>query len=428
MRSVHVAVLMLVALFMHGCMFHKLDEQLQQIDRLCVISGTIAGDPGNRDPRVVVLLQPAPAGAVPAWRLADHFVSEGDGRWVMVAQPGEYALAAFEDRSRDLVYQPGEPVLNVADDSRIHCATGSRIENRALRIPADGGRAYFTEVDTAALQTRTPDQQLTASLRSLTAAGTVTTLADLRFSADNVKAGMWAPYDFLLNAGPGVYFLEPYDPARIPVLFVHGINGSPLNFTHLIEHLDRTRFQPWVYYYPSGVRLGNVADHLAQTMLGIDVRYRVPQLVVVAHSMGGLVSRGFLLRRSDDGTKIPLFITLSTPWGGHDAARMGVEYAPTVVRSWYDMAPGSDYLHSLFYSAPDARRTLPAAMQHHLLFSFRKSGVGVSGDGVVSVASQLRSEAQDDAADVRGFDATHTGILEDPAAVALVNRFLSGVR
>jgi pimeloyl-ACP methyl ester carboxylesterase len=428
MQSSCVAVLMVVVLFMQGCMFHKLDEQLQQIDQLCVISGTIAGDPDNRDPRIVVLLQPAPAGAIPAWRLADHFVAEGDGRWVMVAQPGEYALGAFEDRSHDLVYQPGEPVLNVADDSRIHCATGSRIENRALQIPANGGRAYFSEVDIAALQTRTPDQQLGASLRSLAAAGTVTTLADPRFSAENVKAGMWAPYDFLLNAGPGVYFLEPYDPTRIPVLFVHGISGSPLNFTYLIEHLDRKRFQPWVYYYPSGARLGNVADHLAQTMLGIDVRHRVPQLVVVAHSMGGLVSRGFLLRRSDDGTKVPLFITLSTPWGGHDAAQMGVEYAPTVVRSWYDMAPGSEYLQSLFYSAPDARRTLPTALQHHLLFSFRKTGVGDSSDGVVSVASQLRSEAQDDAVDVRGFDDTHTGILEDPAAVALVNKFLSGVR
>ncbi len=428
MRFRGIVVIAIVLPFVQGCMFHKLDDQLQQVDRLCVISGTIAADPANRDPRIVVLLQPAPAGVMPAWRLADHFVSEGDGRWVMVAQPGEYALGAFEDRSRDLVYQPGEPVLNVADDSRIHCSTGSRIENRALRIPTDGGRAYFTDVDIAALQARTPDQQLGTSLRSLAAAGTVTTLADPRFSAENVKAGMWAPYDFLLTAGPGVYFLEPYDPARIPVLFVHGISGSPLNFTQLIGQLDRKRFQPWVYYYPSGARLGNVADHLAQTMLEIDVRYRVPRLVVVAHSMGGLVARGFLLRRDNDGTRIPLLITLSTPWGGHDAAQMGVEYAPTVVRSWYDMAPGSDYLQSLFYSAPDTRQSLPAPTEHHLLFSFRKSGIGESGDGVVTVASELRTEAQDDAVDIRGFDTTHTGILEDPAVVALVNRKLDGVR
>ncbi|HMN43998.1 MAG TPA: hypothetical protein PKE27_05470 [Povalibacter sp.] len=419
------AVAMLATVALPGCMFGKLREQQQQIDALCVVSGTVSGDPANRNPRVILLLQPTPTGS-PAWRLADHFVSEGDGRWLMVAQPGDYALAAFEDRSRDLVYQPGEPVLNVADDSRVHCAAGSRIADRDLRIPAQGGRAYIREVDIAALRTHTPEEQLGISLAARTAAGTVTTLDDPRFSAEHVKSGMWTPYDFLLDAGPGVYFLEPYDAKRIPVLFVHGISGSPLNFRYLIEHLDRTRFQPWVYYYPSGARLGKVADHLAQTMLELEVRHRVPQLIVVAHSMGGLVSRGYLLRRSEDGTKIPLFITVSTPWGGHDAAQMGVEYAPTVVRSWYDMAPGSDYLTSLFFSAPGVRQALP--VPHHLLFSFRKSGMGDSGDGVVTVASELRSEAQDDAVDIRGFDATHTGILEDPAAVALVNRLLGDVR
>lgn len=410
--------IVMIALCISGCMFRKLDEQLQQIDELCVISGTISGDAANRDPRVVLLLQATPPGMQPSWRIADHFVSEGDGRWIMVAQPGDYALAAFEDRSRDLVYQPGEPVLRVSEASQVQCARSSRIADRALIIPADGA-AFAGEVDVTDLQARTPDQQLGASLRSLAASGALTTLDDPRFSAENVRSGMWTPYDFLLHAGPGVYFLEPYDPTRIPVLFVHGIEGSPLNFTHLIANLDRSKFQPWIYYYPSGARLGRVADHLAQTMLELEVRYRVPQVAVVAHSMGGLVSRGYLLRRSG-GARVPLFITLSTPWGGHNAAQMGVEYAPTVVRSWYDMAPGSEYLQTLFETGLNGT-------EHHLLFSFRRSSTsfGESGDGVVTLASELRPEAQQQARALYGFDDTHTGILADAAAVALVNRLLA---
>ena len=126
--------IMIVALCIAGCMFRKLDEQLKQIDELCVISGTVRGDPANRDPRVVLLLRATPAGTQPSRRIDDHFVSEGDGRWIMVAQPGEYALAAFEDRSRDLIYQPGEPVLRASETSDVHCERGSRIADR-VRSP-----------------------------------------------------------------------------------------------------------------------------------------------------------------------------------------------------------------------------------------------------------------------------------------------------
>ena len=173
---------------------------------------------------------------------------------------------------------------------------------------------------------RSDDAQITARFAAVTAAGEVTTLSDPRFRAENVRAGMRAPYDFILNVGPGVYFLEKYDPSRIPVLFVHGMDGSPDNFRYLIERLDRRRFQAWVYYYPSGARLGLIADHMTQTVLQVERHYGVTTLVVVAHSMGGLVARGFLLRHKPDRLHIPLFISLSTPWSGHSAAQMGSSF------------------------------------------------------------------------------------------------------
>jgi pimeloyl-ACP methyl ester carboxylesterase len=424
MRVVVVVAAAMSCLLANGCMFQNLRRQQQRLDRLCLVSGTIAGDASTRDPRIVVLLQ-LTGDAV---QLIDHFVSDGDGRWLMAARPGQYSLAAFEDRSRDLIYQPGEPVLNRSAAPQVHCDAGTRIVDLELSIPADGGTAYARDIDVAKMQARTPAAQFAISFASVTAAGEPASLDDGRFSDENVAAGVWKPYDFLIHAGPGIYLLEPHDANRTPVLFVHGINGSPRNFRYLIHQLDRTRFEPWVYYYPSGVRLGSIADHLQQTLLQMHVRYRLRSLIVVAHSMGGLVSRGFLLKQEDSGSSlaIPLFISLSTPWGGHDAAQKGVKYAPTVVRSWYDMAPRSEYLQSLFQSG----RRLPAATRHHLLFSYRKSSnsFGESSDGVVTLASELRAEAQRQAFTIRGFDATHTGILEDPAAVDLINDVLADMQ
>jgi len=43
-----------------------------------------------------------------------------------------------------------------------------------------------------------------------------------------------------------------------------------------------------------------------------------------------------------------LFLTLSTPWGGHQAAQIGVEHAPAVIPSWIDMIPNSPFQKSLF--------------------------------------------------------------------------------
>lgn len=273
---------------------------------------------------------------------------------------------------------------------------------------------------------RSDDAQITARFAAVTAAGEVTTLSDPRFRAENVRAGMRAPYDFILNVGPGVYFLEKYDPSRIPVLFVHGMDGSPDNFRYLIERLDRRRFQAWVYYYPSGARLGLIADHMTQTVLQVERHYGVTTLVVIAHSMGGLVARGFLLRHEPDLLRIPLFITLSTPWSGNSAAQMGLELSPAAVRSWHDMAPASDYLQSLFYTQAAARRSLPERTRHQLLFSFKKGNgsFGESSDQVVTVASELRAEAQDEAAGVYGFDDTHMGILEDSQVSLRVNKLL----
>jgi pimeloyl-ACP methyl ester carboxylesterase len=280
---------------------------------------------------------------------------------------------------------------------------------------------------------RSTSAQLNQSLGAATAYGVVTTFDDPRFKEEQASNSLWRPYDFIFDVGPGVYFLEPFDAKKIPVLFVHGINGTPLNFRYLVEHLDRTKYQPWLYYYPSGVRLSGLAEHLDQTMKNLQLQHGFTRYYVIAHSMGGLVSRGFLLRNQsgDSRASVPLYITISTPWGGHKAAQAGVNYAPAVVYVWNDMVPHSAYLTDLFFSNHDGvpwHRPLPPGIQHHLLFGFKHRGTmtGECSDSTVTLASQLYPGAQEDASRLYGLDETHMSILDSLETSRLVNRLLAG--
>ena len=119
---------------------------------------------------------------------------------------------------------------------------------------------------------------------------------------------------------------------------------------------------------------------------------------------------------------MPLFVSIATPWGGHKAAETGVKTAPAVVRVWIDMSPGSEYLKSLYARDP--------GVPHYLLFTFRQGGVslGEANDGAVTVASQLRAEAQQGAVRIEGFNETHMSVLESAAVSERLNALLAGMR
>jgi pimeloyl-ACP methyl ester carboxylesterase len=253
--------------------------------------------------------------------------------------------------------------------------------------------------------------------------GTVTPLDDELLSLEFAKKGLWQPYVFLEAGGAGIHFMEPYDPDRIPVLFVHGIQGAPANFEPLIANLDLTKYQPWYFSYPSGLRLSLIANGMFQFIEVVQRRYSVKSLHIVAHSMGGLVSRGALNLCIADGDcdYVESLTTISTPWNGVASAKAGVEWAPTVVPVWRDMDPDSDFVMTMF------DRPLPSKLPHNLLFGFHvDSFFGAdSSDGVVTLASQLRQEAQAGASVIRGYDEGHVSILGNNDVADLVNALMN---
>jgi hypothetical protein len=400
-----------------SCVFRALRRNIEELDRFAMIGGAVEGEVPGSEMTVVVLLRSDTGEPV------DSFALGRRGKYFFRVPAGTYFLGAFGDANRDFQYDPAkergvwygapEPVRVSPGSAHdqidlILSAAGARVIDRPLTAPELGRRGMHD----------LPDINV----------GTVATIDDARFLAENGRLGMWQPVDFALRKYPGIYFVDPYDPEKIPVLFVHGIAGTPANFDQLVERLDRKRFQPWLLYYPSGGRLDMLGAATIRWIGSVAARHPMKRFVIVAHSMGGLVARSAINQWVDAvgderAVKLEAFITLSTPWAGHAAAAEGVAHAPEVVPAWYDMAPGSDFIHGLF------KTELPPECRYYLLFGFEGHSTLVGGvnDGVVAVSSELAPEAQEQSVKVYGFPESHMGILQSKDASDRLNSILADV-
>jgi hypothetical protein len=110
------------------------------------------------------------------------------------------------------------------------------------------------------------------------------------------------------------------------------------------------------------------------------------------------------------------FVSISTPWGGHEAASMGVKFGPAVVPSWRDMVTGSDFQKAVL------SRPLKGRVDHLLVYGYHASRSLVlpdENDGTVSVVSERAGGGRRLVAG----DADHVGISR-PDVVQLVQEFL----
>lgn len=101
----------------------------------------------------------------------------------------------------------------------------------------------------------------------------------------------------------GLYFSEPYTSKKIPVLFTHGLMSSPSTFANLTNRLMadpviRHNYQFWFFGYPSGIPWARPAQAQRDALQYIFEEYgsrnssdRINKMVMVGHSMGGLITR-----------------------------------------------------------------------------------------------------------------------------------------
>lgn len=110
----------------------------------------------------------------------------------------------------------------------------------------------------------------------------------------------------------GLFMLEPYDPNKIPVVMVHGLWSSPVTWMEMFNELRsfpeiRSQYQFWFYLYPTGqpfwISAREMREDLAAARDTLDPARTTPpldQMVLVGHSMGGLVSELQTVDSGDD--------------------------------------------------------------------------------------------------------------------------------
>ena len=114
-----------------------------------------------------------------------------------------------------------------------------------------------------------------------------------------------------MKAAQGLYMLQPYQPDKIPVVFVHGLISSPMTWLPMVNGLMgdpelRERYQFWYFSYPTGnpvfYSASLLRDSLEHVRRTYDPEGKNPafnNMLIVGHSMGGLLSKAMVQDSGD---------------------------------------------------------------------------------------------------------------------------------
>jgi pimeloyl-ACP methyl ester carboxylesterase len=387
-----------------GCSLLEISQQSKDIGKAGTIQGRIHIASGSEAPVYVLLFEKR--GFSP--QLVRNYVLQGEGEFRFYAQQGTYFVAAFQDINQDSLYQQSEPAALYGGEGLFN-ASPLNLFSRGL-------------IELEALTLKGPiRQQLNQNNISFDVnqdhTGEIVSLDDPRFSREIATLGLWKPLSFIDQVGVGLYLLAPPSEDRIPVIFIHGAGGTPIEFAALTDSLDGVGFQPWVLHYPSGLRLDIVSDYLVKSINLLENKYPFKSFYLISHSMGGLVMRSAVKKylSSEHQSVIGLAMTINSPMDGMASAKFGVSSSPIVVPSWRDIAKSSSFIRNI------SDWPWPEEIPYHLVFSYEN---GKGDDGVVDLESQIPLSLQSEATRLYGFNAGHASILREPAFIRTFQHIL----
>lgn len=154
----------------------------------------------------------------------------------------------------------------------------------------------------------------------------------------------------------GIVLLEPYDPERIPVLLIHGLFSVPMIWRDIIPEMTcdpeiSKRYQFMLFTYPSSLPVIESAELLRDQLAAVRAVHDpdgddplTRNLVVVGHSMGGILTRSLITEFGDNLWKeysdVP-FEELEGP-----------EAEKAKIKKLMYFKPDSGVTRAVFYSTP----------------------------------------------------------------------------
>jgi pimeloyl-ACP methyl ester carboxylesterase len=320
---------------------------------------------------------------------------------------GDYGFFVFADLNGNGVFERNELIGQAS---------------MLVTAPAGTGSIGVLEGPAIALNYRDPGKTVFRVRVRVSAISYVyPSLDDEFFDPRYGSEGLYNPAGFMAHTQGFLFGLEEYDERKTTVLFVHGIGGTPRDFKYFVEGLDRSRFQPFFLYYPSGMPLDKLGSLLALSLE--NWKSRSHKVVLAAHSMGGLVALSAIGKLADKGLPVGLamYFSFSAPYGGVASAREGVEKAPIVIPVWKDIACNSEFLKCT------VSRPFPEKLPFYLFFTYKDPStfkLGESSDGSVALSSQLDPAAQAWATKTFGFNESHESFLNSKAGRDVFLRLL----
>ena len=404
------AIPLVLSVLLSGCAFMQLKQENQILQNSTVLIGVVSGELPRGDAPIVVAAYKKRGNS----RTIVHYTTLHEpGPYELMVPKGNYRIVAFGDENRNLIYDKGEAVGQYVTAEKISTPGGGVLKELDIVISTlNTGKTDFP------IGSAMPPKKCKAFHSTLP--GAIADLDDPLFSDEYGAKGLWAPLEFFMEVGGNVYFLEAYDPNKIPVLFVHGAGGSPRNWSRFFQRIDRDKFQPWFFYYPSGASIDSMSYLLLWKLFNLQRKYKFKELYITAHSIGGLVVRSLLVKFGMLSPKITHFISISTPWGGEELAELGVKYSPAVIPAWRDMQRNGAFIESIF------QNSMPPSVEHVLFFGHKgnRNPMRPNNDKTVTLASQLDQRAQREAGLIYGFNEDHVSILSSEPVLSQYNAIL----
>ncbi len=392
-----------------GCALIKVKKEVHESQESTIIAGRVSIAFPKNGPIIVVAYSINQGKRV----IAHYVVLHAAGEYELLVDKGKYHIFAFWDKNSNLIYENSEPAGQYGDTTLVSAPAGGVVRDISFTIPEAG-----ETVDAPPGFVISANKSLDLHSRL---AGTITNMDNKLFSEEYGRKGYWEPVTFFKEVGGTIYFLEEYDPDKIPILFIHGATGTPRGWNYFVNNIDRSRFQPWLFYYPSGARIKSIAYLLAWKLDNLYLKYNFNKIYFTAHSLGGLVARSYVVNFRSSFFNVELFVALATPWGGDPMAQYGVEHSPGVIPCWIDLQPDSEFMKSLY------RAKMPENVSFYMFYGYKgsRNPFRSNNDGTMSFSSLLDRRPQSEAKMNYAFNEDHVSIIYSEGVLDQYNSIIN---